>query len=49
MSGVEGQGGEWMKGEPDEVREHAAILEYYGCDIGEAEQAAREFYALAPC
>jgi AAA domain/Bifunctional DNA primase/polymerase, N-terminal len=49
MSGLEDQGGEWMKGEPDEVREHAAILEYYGCDIGEAERLARECYALAPC
>lgn len=49
MDESEGQGGEWMKGEPDEVRECAAILEYYGCPAPEAEQRAREFFALAPC
>lgn len=49
MDGSEDQGGEWMKGEPDEVREHAAILEYYGCPLPEAERLAQECYALAPC
>ena len=49
MDESEGRGGEWMKGEPDEVREHAAILEYYGCPAPEAERLARESYALVPC
>ncbi|HJQ32944.1 MAG TPA: AAA family ATPase [Pyrinomonadaceae bacterium] len=44
-----GRGAEWMRGEPDEVREHAAILEYYGCPRLEAERLARECYSLAPC
>lgn len=49
MDESEGQGAEWMKGEPDEVREHAALLEYYGCPPLEAEQRAREYFALVPC
>lgn len=47
MEGCEDQGGGWMRGEPDEVREYAAILEYYGCPIREAERLARETNALA--
>jgi hypothetical protein len=49
MDESEGRGVEWMKGEPDEVREHAAILEYNGCPRLEAERLARESYALALC
>lgn len=49
MSDLDGQGLEWMRGEPDEVREHAAILEYYGCPPAEAERLARECYATALC
>ena len=49
MDESEGQGVEWMKGEPDELREYAAILEYNGCSPLEAERLARESYALAAC
>jgi hypothetical protein len=49
MDESDGRGVEWMKGEPDEVREHAAILEYNGCPRLEAERLARESHALALC
>lgn len=49
MDESKGRGSEWMKGEPDEVREYAAILEYNVCPQLEAERLARESYALAPC